>query len=74
MSQQASGRNGPLPPAGGGGGANPAFAKYTQCLAKHGVKFGTASASGAAFAKASKACAKLRPELGGSASTTTTTG
>jgi hypothetical protein len=56
----------------GGAGANPAFAKYTQCLAKHGVKFGTASASGAAFAKASKACAKLRPAVGGAASTTTT--
>lgn len=58
----------------GGGTANPAFAKYTQCLAKHGVKFGTASASGAAFAKASKACAKLRPAVGGAAPTTTTTG
>jgi hypothetical protein len=57
---------------GAGGGANPAFAKYTQCLAKHGVKFGTASASGAAFAKASKACAKLRPAVGGAAPTTTT--
>jgi hypothetical protein len=56
----------------GGGAANPAFAKYTQCLAKHGVKFGTASASGAAFAKASKACAKLRPAVGGAPTTTTT--
>jgi hypothetical protein len=56
----------------GGGAANPAFAKYTQCLAKHGVKFGTASASGAAFAKASKACAKLRPAVGGAPATTTT--
>lgn len=60
--------------SGGGGGANPAFAKYTQCLAQHGVKFGTASASGAAFAKASKACAKLRPAVGGGTPTTTTTG
>ena len=59
---------------GAGGGANPAFAKYTQCLAKHGVKFGTASASGAAFAKASKACAKLRPAVGGATPATTTTG
>jgi hypothetical protein len=58
----------------GGGAANPAFAKYTQCLAKHGVKFGTASASGSAFAKASKACAKLRPAVGGAAPATTTTG
>jgi hypothetical protein len=68
-------------PGGGGGGAggggatrNPAFAKYTQCLSQHGVKFGSSS-SAAAFKKASAACAKLRPVVGGAPiSTNSTTG
>jgi hypothetical protein len=64
------GRGGP----GGGGTRNPAFAKYTQCLGKHGVKFG-ASSSAAVFKRASAACAKLRPVLGGApTSTNSTTG
>ena len=52
-------------PGGGGGGTgrNPAFAKYTQCLSKHGVKLGSSSAP-AVFKKASAACAKLRPVVG----------
>ena len=54
-------------PGGAGGGrgtgGNPAFAKYTQCLAKHGVKLGSSSAP-AVFKKASAACAKLRPVVG----------
>ena len=58
--------------SGPGGSQNPAFAKYTQCLGKHGVKFG-ASSSAAAFRKASAACAKLRPAVGGAAPSTTTT-
>jgi hypothetical protein len=64
--------------AGGGGGTgttrNPAFAKYTQCLAKHGVKLGSSS-SPSVFTKASAACAKLRPVVGGApTSTNSTTG
>jgi hypothetical protein len=39
---------------------NPAFAKYTQCLAKHGVKFGQTS-NRSAFAKAQTACRSLLP-------------
>jgi hypothetical protein len=59
-------------PGGGSGGAtrNPAFAKYTQCLSAHGVKFGTSSTP-AVFKKASTACAKLRPSVGGASTTTT---
>jgi hypothetical protein len=49
---------------GAGAGGNPAFAKYTQCLTKHGVKLGSSS-SPAVFKKASAACAKLRPIVGG---------
>jgi hypothetical protein len=65
-----AGRFGP----GGGGARNPAFAKYTQCLSKHGVKFGSSS-SAAVFKKASAACAKLRPAAGGApTSTNSTTG
>jgi hypothetical protein len=52
------------PGGGGGAGRNPAFAKYTQCLSKHGVKLGSSSAP-AVFKKASAACAKLRPVVGG---------
>ena len=59
-----TGRFGPGGAGGGGGtGRNPAFAKYTQCLAKHGVKLGSSSAP-AVFKKASAACAKLRPVVG----------
>jgi hypothetical protein len=59
-----TGRFGPGGGAGGGTSGNPAFAKYTQCLSKHGVKLGSSSAP-AVFKKASAACAKLRPVLGG---------
>jgi hypothetical protein len=56
--------------AGGAGAGGAAFAKYTQCLAKHGVKFGQSGATSAAFAKAQAACKSLLP----APSTTTTTG
>jgi hypothetical protein len=55
-------------PAGRGAGgnrSNPAFAKYATCLKQHGVTLG-ASNNQQAFAKASAACAKLRPAAGGS--------
>ena len=42
------------------GSNNPAFAKYTQCLAKHGVKFG-AGGNRTKFAKAQAACRSLLP-------------
>ena len=70
-----TGRFGPGGASGAGGTTqNPAFAKYTQCLSKHGVKFGSTSSSAAAFQKASAACAKLRPAVGGAPAPTTTTG
>jgi hypothetical protein len=54
-------------PAGGrfgtgarSGSSNPAFAKYTQCLAKHGVRFG-AGGNRTKFAKAQAACRSLLP-------------
>ena len=52
---------------GGGSGAgkraagNPAFAKYTQCLTKHGVEFGSTNGNTTAFKKASADCAKYLP-------------
>jgi len=55
----------------GGGTRNPAFAKYTKCLSQHGVKFGSTSSSAAAFQKASAACAKFRPTVGGAPTNTT---
>jgi hypothetical protein len=56
----------------GGANGNPAFAKYTACLAKHGVKFGTSSAGSTTFAKAQAACRSLLPTPGGGTTTTTT--
>jgi hypothetical protein len=56
-----------------GGGNNPAFARYTQCLAKHGVKFGAAGQSGSVFRKAQAACRSLLPAPG-TGTTTGTTG
>lgn len=47
-----------------GGQSNPAFAKYTACLRKHGVTFGSSN-NQAAFKKASAACAKLAPAAAG---------
>ncbi|HEY2327403.1 MAG TPA: hypothetical protein VGH52_07965 [Gaiellaceae bacterium] len=58
----------------GGGASNGAFAKYTQCLAKHGVKFGQQSAGSSAFAKAQAACRSLLPTPGTSTTTTTSSG
>jgi hypothetical protein len=46
------------------GQSNPALAKYTSCLRKHGVTFG-ASNNQSAFKKASAACAKYAPATGG---------
>jgi len=40
--------------------SNPAFAKYTQCLAKHGVKFGV-TGDRTKFAQAQAACRSLLP-------------
>jgi len=54
----------------GAGGA--AFAKYTQCLAKHGVKFGQSGQSSAAFSKAQAACRSLLPAPTTTGATTTT--
>lgn len=48
-------RTGPRP-----GSNNPEFAKYTQCLAKHGVKFGLRG-NRTTFAKAQAACRSLLP-------------
>ena len=56
--------------SGGAGGT--AFAKYTQCLAKHGVKFGQSGQSSTAFKKAQTACKSLLPAP--TTGTTTTTG
>jgi hypothetical protein len=47
-----------------GGQSNPALAKYTSCLRKHGVTLG-ASNNQSAFKKASAACAKYAPTAGG---------
>jgi hypothetical protein len=66
-----SGRGFGRPGRSGGPGGNPAFARYTACLAKHGVEFGSHSAGTATFAKAQAACRALLPAPGG---TTTTTG
>jgi hypothetical protein len=52
---------------GPGGQSNPAFAKYTACLRKHGVTFG-ATNNQSKFQKASAACAKYRPAATGSGS------
>lgn len=41
--------------------ANGALATYTQCLARHGVKFGAPNQSAAAFRKAQAACKRLLP-------------
>jgi len=68
-------------PAGGFGRGNangrpatPAFAKYTACLKSHGVTFGSTSASGSVFTKATAACKSLLPaRTGGSATGATTT-
>ena len=68
-------------PAGGfgrgsanGRPANPALAKYTACLKSHGVTFGSTSASGSVFTKATAACKSLLPtRTGGSAAGGTTT-
>jgi hypothetical protein len=49
---------------GTGRQGNPAFAKYTSCLRKHGVTFG-GSNNQAVFKKASAACAKYAPKPGG---------
>lgn len=48
-----------------GGARNPAFARYTRCLSRHGVTFGSTSTDPAAFRKASAACARYRPSVGG---------
>lgn len=48
-----------------GGRANSAFAKYTRCLAQHGVKFGTTGQSASAFRKAQAACRTLLPAPAG---------
>ena len=53
----SGGRSGPGRRAGS---RNPAFARYTQCLAKHGVKFGVAG-DRTTFAKAQAACRSLLP-------------
>jgi|SRR5579884_961674 len=45
------------------GRTNPAFAKYTRCLAGHGVEFGTRQQP-AAFRKAQAACRSLLPTAG----------
>jgi hypothetical protein len=47
-----------------GGQSNPALAKYTSCLRKHGVTFG-GSSNQSAFKKANAACAKYAPAAGG---------
>lgn len=59
-----------------GGTANPALAKYTNCLSQHGVKFGSTNTDAAAFKKASTACARYLPAKpgGNQAVPTTTTG
>lgn len=57
----------------GGTTANPAFARYTKCLSQHGVKLGTTATAPGAFQKASAACAKYRPSIGGGGSGPTTT-
>jgi len=56
----AGGRFGPGGRGRPFGSRNPAFAKYTQCLAKHGVKFGGAG-DRTKFAKAQAACRPLLP-------------
>lgn len=43
--------------------SNPALAKYTACLRKHGVSFGSTN-NQTAFRKASTACAKYAPKAG----------
>jgi hypothetical protein len=58
------GRFGPGTGRSGGGGNNPTFAKYTQCLAKHGVKFGAAGQTRTKFQKAQAACRSLLPANG----------
>jgi hypothetical protein len=58
----------------GGGAGGTAFAKYTQCLSKHGVKFGQSGQSSAAFKKAQTACKSLLPAPTTTGTTTTTTG
>ncbi|HEY3962609.1 MAG TPA: hypothetical protein VGL84_08790 [Gaiellaceae bacterium] len=58
----------------GGGASGAAVAKYTQCLAKHGVKFGQSGQSSAAFTKAQTACRSLLPRPTTTSGTTTTTG
>lgn len=59
-SKLPSGGFGFRPGNGGGGNRNPAVARYTSCLRKHGVTFGK-TASAQTFQKAQKACAKYRP-------------
>jgi hypothetical protein len=58
----AGARRGGFP--GGGRQNNPALAKYTSCLRKHGVILG-GSNSQSSFKKASAACAKYAPTPGG---------
>lgn len=48
-----------------GGRSNPAFAKYTRCLAQHGVKFGATGQNRTAFRKAQAACRSLLPAPAG---------
>jgi hypothetical protein len=57
-------------PGRGGPNGNPAFAKYTACLRRHGVTFGSTSSNPAAFRKAQAACAKLLPAAPGAPATT----
>lgn len=57
----------------GAGAGGAAFAKYTQCLAKHGVKFGQSGQSSSAFTKAQAACKSLLPARTTTGTTTTTT-
>jgi len=59
-------------PRGGGAPNSGAFAKYTQCLKKHGVVFGKTS-SPSAFRKAQVACRSLLPSRTTPPTTTTTT-
>lgn len=45
------------------GAGSPAFARYTRCLAQHGVRFGTRQ-DPSAFRKAQTACRALLPSAG----------
>jgi hypothetical protein len=56
--------------AQGGPNGNPAFARYTACLRRHGVTFGSTASKPAAFRKAQAACAKLLPAAPGAPTTT----